>query len=161
MSLFENDQYQWRETFFVLFHDRHRPQLEDMLALVRQLGKRYRAEGIRQLEGGHFEAMSIISPDDFAAMDLSYVTGEDVTAQIVELRETFVESELDPLEKKKLAFLDRCNVRYDVYHFEQLILSDEEDEEELLDPGGLLLILAHLAKLCKGVAVDPQSATFI
>ena len=31
MSLFENDLYQWRETYFVLFDEATRPQAEDVV----------------------------------------------------------------------------------------------------------------------------------
>jgi hypothetical protein len=49
-----------------------------------------------------------------------------------------------------------------VLHFEQVPDEDAEDagEDEILDPSALLVVLGALAKLTKGVAVDPQSGTF-
>ncbi len=45
-------------------------------------------------------------------------------------------------------------------HFEQVAAEDEEDEE-MLDPSALLLVLGALAKICHGVAIDPQAGTFL
>jgi len=56
-----------------------------------------------------------------------------------------------------------CNGRFDVLHFEQVTEPGDEDEagDEMLDPGAILLVLAALAKLTGGVAIDPQSGTVI
>ena len=35
--------------------------------------------------------------------------------------------------------------------------SGEGEEDEFLDPGALLIVLAKLANLCQGVGIDPQS----
>ena len=37
----------------------------------------------------------------------------------------------------------------------------EDQEEEMMDPGSLLIVAATIEALCQGVAVDPQSGTFI
>ena len=51
-------------------------------------------------------------------------------------------------------------------HFEQVADlpengSEDEEPEELLDPGALLAVLDALAKLTGGVAIDPQSGTLL
>ena len=46
------------------------------------------------------------------------------------------------------------------FHFEQVAGSNHE-EEDFLDPGGLLIVLERLAELCRGVSVDPQSGSFM
>ena len=162
MSLFENDRYQWRETFFVLFEERNRPSLTVVRNLLKQLGKSFELDSVRESESDQFESLSVLFHEDFSAMDLTYVTGEDIEAQREELKDMFDVGDLLPDEEEKLDYLPKCDVRYDVYHFEQVMSADEgEGEDELLDPGGLLLLLGHLAERCKGVAIDPQSGTFV
>ena len=53
--------------------------------------------------------------------------------------------------------------RFDVLHFEQIAELPGEDEEpdELLDPGALLAVLGVLADITDGIAVDPQSGTIL
>ena len=49
-------------------------------------------------------------------------------------------------------------------HFEQvpeLREADEDEEEEMLDPGALLAVLGALAEITEGVAIDPQSGTIL
>jgi hypothetical protein len=52
--------------------------------------------------------------------------------------------------------------RFDVLHFEQVLEQTGEDaeEEEMLDPSALLVVLGALARLTGGVAIDPQAGTF-
>jgi hypothetical protein len=46
----------------------------------------------------------------------------------------------------------------DVLHFEQITeAGEEDDQEELLDPSAVLIVLGALAKLTDGIAIDPQS----
>ena len=53
--------------------------------------------------------------------------------------------------------------RFDVLHFEQVPEDVEEDAEDdgMLDPSALLVVLGALAKLTEGVAIDPQAGTFL
>jgi hypothetical protein len=158
MSLFENNHYRWRETYFVLFNHKHRPSLDAMKATVKQLGKRYELTEIRVDTEGRLESLTLNAPYDYAAMDITYITGEDVAEQVAELTRDMKGMALTPEEKLKLKRLPDCDARFDVYHFEQIV-DDEEatEEEEFLDPGALLIVLESLAKLCHGVGIDPQS----
>ena len=53
--------------------------------------------------------------------------------------------------------------RFDVLHFEQIAegADDDAEDDEMLDPSALLVVLAALAKHTGGVALDPQAGTFI
>ena len=59
--------------------------------------------------------------------------------------------------------IKRYDGRFDVLHFEQIAEGTEDDSEddEMLDPSALLVVLAALAKQTGGVALDPQAGTFI
>jgi hypothetical protein len=56
------------------------------------------------------------------------------------------------------ATIKKYDGRFDVLHFEQI--PDEDEEDEILDPGTLLAVLGVLAEMTGGVAVDPQAGTF-
>ena len=60
-------------------------------------------------------------------------------------------------DSKKLKQLSECNARFDIYHFEQT----SGGEDEMLDPGGLLLVIEKLAEIAKGVGLDPQSNSLL
>ena len=157
MSLFENSEYRWRETFFILFRLENRPQAEDVKALFDTFSDRCQpGKVIADLEG-RFESVTIIAPDDFAGLDVTFITGEDVADQVGEFLADF--QPLGKEEMQQAAAIAECNARYDIYHFEHS--SAEEDEGEMLDPGALLLVLEGLAKLCQGNIIDPQSGGFM
>ena len=159
MSLFSDDEYQWRETYFVLFHESDRP-LADKVAESFAQDPRIEVTDIQGDESGMFESLSLRSPDDFSGMDIVYVTGEEVTEQIDQLLRDLAKTTLNDEERRKLDRLGQCNVRFDVFHFEQVQMYDE-GAEEVLDPGGLLLVLERLAGLCNGIGIDPQSGSLM
>ena len=92
-------------------------------------------------------------------MDVTYVEGEEVTEQISEMMNEFKLMTLTGDDRKKLEIFQNCDARFDVFHFEQI--SEALEEDEILDPGGLLLVMARLAELCGGVSLDPQSQTLL
>lgn len=158
MSLFENSEYQWRETFFIFFEDARRPEADKVKKALEQLG-RLEVSNVRADDDGRIDSITIVSPDDFAAMDVSCVAGEEVLEQLPEII-----SELEPNldtdeEKSKFKQLPNCTARMDVFHFQRNsgTVSDEESPDEFMDPGGLLVVLERLGELCHGVVVDPQA----
>jgi len=159
VSLFGDPRYQYRETFFVLFNKQHRPTVAAIGTALAELAGRYESD-LSRTQDGHFESITIRSPQDFSAMDITYVEGEDVTTQVKSVQEDMRMMTLTGDELKKLSKLRNCDARFDVFHFEQV--SDSTDDEfEILDPGGLLLVLERLARLCDGVVLDPQSQTLL
>lgn len=160
MSLFENDLYQWRETYFVLFDEATRPQAEDVVKALTEQDGRFEVTNVDADEAGRLESLTLRSPEDSSAMDITYVVGEEVAEQVAELLQTFARVTLDEDEREKLNFLGECDARYDIFHFEETSFTDNEDEE-ILDPGALLLVMERLTSLCSGVGVDPQSGSFI
>ncbi|MCO6454530.1 MAG: hypothetical protein J5I93_04360 [Pirellulaceae bacterium] len=160
MSLFESDEYRWRETYFVFFQDQQRPSAAVVRKALEKLGDDYELVDLRTDEQGCFESLTLYSPRDFAAMDISYVQGEEVDEQVQELRQELRSAALSDEERAKLELLPRCTARYDIYHFEQVV-DFGDDDEDILDPGGLLLVLERLADLCQGLAYDPQAGAFL
>jgi len=158
MSLFENSEYQWRETYFVLFDENSRPSAKQVESELKQLGSRYEISALRTDDEGRFESVTLLSPSDFAAMDITYISGEEVLEQIKEFGDEIKNATLTEDEIKKVAKLSKCNARFDVFHFEQVI---DDEEDEILDPGALLIVLEQLAELCDGVCIDPQSGSVL
>ena len=158
MSTFENDHYHWRETYFVLFPSARRPALEKVHERLSALSSRYTIENPAADEQGMFESLTVISPDDFAALDVCYTGGEEVLEHSQELSQELAAT-IDPTQKPLLKRIKEFDGRFDVLHFEQVEAADEDDGDDLLDPSALLAVMEDLARLTDGIAVDPQSGT--
>ncbi|MBC8352365.1 MAG: hypothetical protein H8E66_10285 [Planctomycetes bacterium] len=162
MSLFENKLYQWRETYFVLFVQPTRPQAAAVAATLKEQDSHYELENIVANEVGQLESLTLRSPEDSSAMDITFVTGEEVTEQREELLNSLAKSTLGEGDRDKLNFLGDCDSRFDIYHFEQAsFIGGDEDEDDPLDPGALLIVMECLAMLCDGVGIDPQSGSLM
>jgi hypothetical protein len=162
MSLFADGRYQWRETYFVLFDRQQRPTGEDVKKTLAELAPKVEVLDVQSTEEGLLESMTILAHVDAAGMDVTYVEGDEVKEQIVELKKEWKGQSFTGDEKAKVERALRGTARLDVYHFEEL--GDdflEEEEEDHLDPAALLTVLSKLARICHGVAIDPQSGTVL
>jgi len=160
MSTFEDDQYRWRETYFVLFSAAKRPTLRTVEKKLSAINRRYVLTNLSADEDGQFESLTLISPDDFAALDVCYTSGPEVVDQAAELFEE-LRGVVEPEQQEALHQIKRCDGRFDVLHFEQVSDEPLDDDDELLDPGTLLGVLQTLASITGGIAVDPQSGTIL
>jgi hypothetical protein len=161
MSLFENPESRWRETFLVLFEAQQRPSTDVFRRAVERLGDRYEVDSLIENDKSPVESLTLLTPADNAAMEISFVEGEEVVEQLEELRRQISQDDLVSEDQEKMARLDQCNVRYDILHFEHVQDFLEDEDEEFMDPGGLLIVAETISGLCQGVAVDPQSGTFV
>jgi hypothetical protein len=161
MSLFEDGRYQWRETYFVLFDQKHRPKAADVQRLLTELGPRMSIQTITSNEAGLLDSMTVLSHADAAAMDVTFNDGEDVKEQIVQLRQEWKGKSAGQKEKTHLDRALHANARYEVYHFEEITDFPDEEDDGPLDPGTLLLVLNKLARLCHGEALDPQTGELL
>lgn len=175
MSTFDNEDYKWRETYFVLFDSSKRPSLKRTQKMLRSLSDRYVLVNLEADEQGRFNSLTVLAPDNNAALDISFVSGEEVLVQTATMIEDMKleladkgdkgdeeDQENDP-DIEKYVRLAKCDARFEVMHFERVFDSGFSDEEpdDMLDPGALLLILDALVELCDGVGVDPQSGTLV
>jgi ribonuclease HI len=154
MSLFANPQYRWRETYSVLFREADRPSAAALRKALEGLREGYRVTDVTTDSAGQVESMTVIAPADFAGMDLSFVSGDDVRDQIAELKMERKHATLSKKEQAKLQRLSECDARFDVFHFEQVVGDDPAEDDEYMDPGSLISMLKCLAQLCHGVGVD-------
>ncbi|HEY2413308.1 MAG TPA: hypothetical protein VGI40_13745 [Pirellulaceae bacterium] len=161
MSLFEDNRYQWRETYFVLFDYKQRPKASDAKRLLTELGPRMEIQEITENADGLLESMTVFSHSDAAAMDITYVEGEEVKEQVIQLRQEWKGKQAGGKEKPHLERAMHANARFDVYHFEEITGFPDEEDDGPLDPGTLLLVLNKLARLCHGEALDPQTGELL
>lgn len=159
MSLFENAGYQWRETYLVLFESTRRPTAERVKTALEELGQ-YEIFDVRSDEEGLFDSLTLVSPDDYAAMDVSYVSGEEVTEQTKELVNELKQTTATGAEINNLKRILALDARFDIYHFEEIVTGDEEDDE-FMDPGCLLQVIDELTRLVEGVGLDPASGALL
>lgn len=169
MSLFNDDHYRWRETYFVFLEARKRPSLEDVMEAVQSLNPNFDLQRIRSDDAGRFESMTVVSTDAYSAVDISYVEGNEVEEQIAALSTEMLPLIDEPDERKAFDRLADFDGRFDLLHFEQITegsddfpMGDDEDAEPdelggMLDPGALLMVLDAMSGLCDGVGIDPQS----
>jgi len=159
MSTFEDDRYRWRETYFVLFPASRRPTLKVVEKKLAALSNRYSLENPGGDANGKFESLTLISPDDFAALDVCFTSGVEVLEHAEEMFQE-LSATVEPGQRALLKRIKGYDGRFDVLHFEQVTDSADEDDE-LLDPGALLAVLEELARITDGVAVDPQSGIIL
>ena len=165
MSMFGNSQYRWRETYFVLFDSSNRPTLETVEQMLSALNEHYRLTNLSADEDGRFDSLTLLAPDDFAALDICYTGGEEVVEHVAALSEEMEPAAREMGETHALKRIRQYDGRFDVLHFERVPDYEDGDQgdesEEMLDPSALLLVLGTLTKITDGVAVDPQAGTFL
>jgi hypothetical protein len=163
MSMFENRQYQWRETYFVLFDPAKRPKLEALKKRLAATGSHFTLSNCVTDKKGLIESLTVLAPDDFAALDISYLAGDEVREEARLLAKELSGNDCQREDRTKIEQLKRCEGRFDVLHFERV--SDPGsaggEDEEMFDPSGLLIVLDALAELTGGIAVDPQSGAML
>jgi hypothetical protein len=153
LSLFEDGQYEYCDTFFIYLKDENRPTLDAVNAALQQLGHRCVVENVRE-DDGKFESATIKFASDCSAMDIVYVNGPEVLAQLGEIKEELRNLTLTPDTQGALKKMATCESRFDIFHFEE---QNPNTEDEFLDPGGLLTVVGAISSTCDGVGYDPQS----
>jgi len=162
MSTFEDTRDRWRETYIVLFDATKRPTLKNVTKTLKALNKRFELTNLTENDEGLFESLTLVSRDDFAALDICFTDDAEVSEQVDSLITDMKKSDADEPPPLPWSKIKTFNGRLDVLHFEQIPDATEEDlEDDMLDPGALLIVLGALAKLTRGVAIDPQAGSFL
>lgn len=157
MSLFENGLYEYCDTFFVFLDQNKAPTVQAVVDALAELGPRYTVENVKE-QDGKFISATVKSRADFSGMDLTFVTGDEVAEQVKTLSEELRHITLHGGARDSLKRLLSATARYDVFHFEE---QNANNEDEFLDPGGLLLVIQKIAGTCQGVGYDPQSQDLV
>ncbi len=153
-----SDDYRWRETYFIMFPVDRRPTLTQVESVLGEIGHHIKFDNLTADEDGRFESLILQSPDDYAALEISYEAGDVVIEQAVELAKQ-LKSDAEP---EQLARLLKSDARLDVMHFERVVHDAAGDEEEeMLDPSCLLLAVDLLREMTEGIAIDPASGAIL
>ena len=156
------DELEWRDTYFILFDQSDRPTLTQVEAAITEASRRLKLENLEADDDGMFESLLVQAPQDNAALEISYETGEAVVAQSVDLAKQL----RDELNKEQLAKMLKADARLDVMLFERVQsdgLGDDEEDWEIgsLDPASLLNVVDALARLTGGLPIDPASGAVL
>lgn len=153
-----SDDYRWRETYYIMFPADRRPTLTQIERVLGEVGRHIQFDNLTADEDGHFESLVLQSPDDYAALEISYEAGEAVIEQAVDLAKQ-LKSDAD---SDQLAQLLKSDARLDVMHFERVVHDAAGDDEEgMLDPSCLLMAVDLLREMTEGIAIDPASGAIL
>jgi len=160
-----DDQLEWRDTYFILFQRADRPTLTQVEAAITEASRRLRLENLEADDDGMFESALVQAPQDNAALEISYEMGDAVIQQSADLAKQLK----DDLKGKQLQRMLKADARLDIMLFERVqddeLVEEEEDDEEWqggsLDPSSLLNVIGALAKLTGGLPIDPASGAIL
>ena len=175
------DELHWRETYFILFpHDR-RPSLKQVASALTEANRRFQLENPESDDGGLLESLLVESPEDHAAVEISYEVGDAVIEQNLEWAKQLQKE----LPGDQLQELIKADARLDVAHFERVpsasvgdaetgsspgsriddtfddTFGDDDEPFEMLDPTCLLTVVDTLASLTDGLTFDPASGEIL
>jgi hypothetical protein len=164
MMVDNDEQLEWRDTYFILFQQADRPTLTQVEAAISESTRRLKLENLEADDDGLFESVLVQAPQDNAALEISYETGDAVIEQSAELAKQLK----DELKVNDLKRMLKADARFDVMLFERVreeSFADGDDEEEWetgsLDPSSLLNVVEALAKLTGGLPIDPASGAIL
>jgi hypothetical protein len=175
------DELLWLETYFIVFPQKRRPTLTQVERALMEADPRLRLENLSANDDGLFESVLVESPEDHAAVEISYEASEAVSEQNLDWAKQ-LQKQLSPTQLQQLVAAD---ARLDVAHFERVqsgassskkaspaqgdfpddeFGDDDFDEEaamEVFDPTCLLTVVEALSGLTKGLTFDPASGEVV
>jgi hypothetical protein len=156
----EDNRFEWRETYFVLFLAAKRPFLQEVERVVKQLRGRFRLTEPLADDEGRIESLNVVSPEDHSALEIDYLCGNEVIEQAAQLTSEIRQA--GDADREKLKKLRGCDARFEIMHFEEIAQDAVDDEDDgVFDPSALLVVLDALVELTDGVGVDPQSGSLL
>lgn len=171
----KSDELHWRETYFILFPQERRPNLEQVTAAISTANARFQLKNLAADDHGLFASLLVESPEDHAAVEISFEVGNAITEQNLE----WAQQLQDQLAPEQIQDMIRADARLDIAHFERVpsgaqgssegpspFFGDEFDEDEdegfdMLDPTCMLTVVDTLARLTEGLTFDPASGEII
>jgi hypothetical protein len=155
----DDEQYRWRETYFVWFRSSRRPSLEKVAETVRRLDGKYELSNPASDAAGLIESLTITSIDDHSALEVDYAVGEDVLLEANRTADELKPGDGDP---EQLRRLPHCDARFEIMHFERFFEGEtEEESDDMFDPTALVIVIEALTRLTDGVAIDPASGMIL
>lgn len=110
------DELLWLETYFIVFPSGRRPTLAQVEDALASADPHLKLDNLEADDDGLFASLLVQSPEDHAAVELSYETGEAVIEQNLEWAKQ-LQKQISP---KQLQVLVAADARLDVAHFERV-----------------------------------------
>jgi len=118
MTLFNDDRYEWMETYFVYFESTHRPKLPEVRRALQKYAPFFELLTYKAEPDGNLAKMTIASYEDHAALEIIYREGNEILSEIRQLAGS-LKRDATAEERSKLQKIVHCTTRFDVHHFEQ------------------------------------------
>jgi hypothetical protein len=118
----ERDDLLWLETYFIMFPHERRPTLTQVEHALAEANPHLLLQNLAADDDGRFASLLVQSPEDHAAVEVSYETGEAVVEQNLEWAK-HMQKQLSPAQLQQLVGAD---ARLDVAHFERVPSSGPE-----------------------------------
>ena len=118
MTLFDDNRYDWRETYFVYFEGSHRPKLPGIRRALRTHAPFLSIPNTKTDPDGNLVEMTIASYEDHAALEIVYREGNEILVEAQNLVQSLQEDASEE-ERLQLQQIVQCQARFDIHHFEQ------------------------------------------
>ena len=89
MSLFDNPEYRWRETYLLFHKKSQRAMAAKVVQTIEGIRGHYNLEQVVADPDGYFESGTVFAEEAFAAIDLSYVEDDQIREQIAEIHDSW------------------------------------------------------------------------
>ena len=83
----EKGELHWRETYYILFPSDRRPTLTQIDSALSRISGQCQLKNREADDDGYFESILIESPDDHAAVEISYETSDLVKEELQRAKE--------------------------------------------------------------------------
>jgi hypothetical protein len=125
----KGDDLLWLETYFIVFPRQRRPSLARVEQALTAADPRLQLNNLAGDEDGLFASVLVESPEDHAAVEISYETGDAVVEQNLEWAKQ-LQKQLSP---NYLQALITADARLDVAHFERVAAGAGRREHDSAD----------------------------
>ena len=112
----KDDELLWLETYFIVFPHNRRPTLAQVEQALVDANPRLTLDNLAADDDGLFASVLVQSPEDHAAVEVSYECGEAVIEQNLEWAKQLQKQ----ITAKQLQQLVVADARLDVAHFERM-----------------------------------------
>jgi len=157
MSLFSDNRYCWRETYFILCHPARRPKLAEVEKGLAKLFPTLRMRDSQSDADGHLELLSVISLEDNAGLDVVYQAGESVRLETASLLEEFQHQTSTTQSLEQIERARAFEARLELLHFERIELPPESPQTEVSDAAPVPVKTTNPFGWRKHFAFDPNS----
>ncbi|MDR0522580.1 MAG: hypothetical protein LBH00_12120 [Planctomycetaceae bacterium] len=118
MTLFDDNRYDWRETYFIYCEPEHRPELTEFYRVLRTHAPLLSVTEGETEPDDLIRKLTIASYEDHAAVEAVYREGDDILAEARLLVHSLTK-DASECNTGQLQKVSRCRARFDIHHFEQ------------------------------------------